>query len=284
MDINTLTNKMVSHRLKGFSQYEHSLSALKNACESGFHYLEVDTRVSKDGVIYVHHGSSTSTDYTKKINFAQSLSSEINNIRFKNTENILTLEECLNVFKDRKNRTQKLCLDIKDYGFEERHLDLVKSFDLEDNVVFVSWIPQTLIRLKEIGSTSPLILSHWNLISYKSLGKFAVDIFSNKIVSFGGYVLLGNNKFNSPLGRFSKGFQYAILMQKIPEDLLNILELSGGGICVHKKMLSKYLVQYCQQNNIKLWIFSVSDKGELYKYANEYSVDAVFCDANLTNP
>lgn len=278
----SLTNKMLSHRLRGFSRYEHSLSALEKACESDFHYLEIDTRVSQDGVIYVYHSASTSADMTRKINFAETLSSVVDTVQFKNAEKILTLEECLQAFKSRKNSKQRLCLDIKDYGFEENHLSLVKKFGLEENVIFVSWIPQTLIRLKEIGAETPLILSHWNFIKYKYVGKLIVNFFSNKIMSIGRYVLLGRNNYNLPLDKYSKGFQHAILLQEIPEYLLKILKSSGGGICIHKRMVSKTLLRYCQQSDIQLWIFSVSDKEEFDKYAKENGIDIVFCDVDLT--
>lgn len=134
-------NKLLSHRLRGFSQIEHTLTALQKACNCQIPYLEIDTRTSSDREIYVYHDvifCNGNTSY----NLSKSSSHILNALKYRTGEKLLSLKKALSVFKKRKYSDQKLCIDIKDYGFEKEHLQLVRDYHLEENVIFVSWIPR----------------------------------------------------------------------------------------------------------------------------------------------
>lgn len=47
--------KYLSHRLLGYDEYESSINALKKIMNKKIKYIEIDTRVSKNGVIYINH-------------------------------------------------------------------------------------------------------------------------------------------------------------------------------------------------------------------------------------
>ena len=271
-------NKMLSHRVRGFSKYEQSPSAFQKACMSSICYLEVDTRVSKDGEIFVNHNPHTGKSFTRNVVFSKTLASEIKQIKFKNGEKILDLENCLSIFKNRKNVDQILCIDIKDYGFEEEHLSLVKKYNLERNIIFISWIPQILIKLQNLDANIPLILSHWNFYEYKVVGKLIGKLIKNKKIRIFRHILMDKNLYNSDLVDFEHGYQHTIVFQNLPNEILKLLSFSKGGICIHKSMFGKNIAEYCRKNDLKRWVFSVSTKKEFYKYANNPGIDVVFCD------
>jgi glycerophosphoryl diester phosphodiesterase len=51
-------SKFLSHRLRGFDKNEQTLKSIKKATACDIPYLEIDIRISKDGIFYVYHDSS----------------------------------------------------------------------------------------------------------------------------------------------------------------------------------------------------------------------------------
>lgn len=271
-----LLPKLLSHRLRGFGNLEHSHAALLGACTSAVRYLEIDTRVSRDGQVYVHHNPSTGRHVRPGARFAGSNAAELELLRYSDGASLLSLADTLARFRRHAGRDQKLCIDLKDHGFEEVHLQLVRDAGLEERVCFISWIPQSLLRLAELGTRSPLILSHCNLLAWGSLGRPLVSLLRNRVLRFGHYVLIGADRATSDLGAFAHGFQHAVLCRELPEPLLGALR--GGGICVHRSLLGRALVDYCRENRLQLWLFSVKTVGDYLRYAEHPGVDVVFSD------
>lgn len=251
---------------------------MKSACASPVGYLEVDTRASSDGEIFIHHNPDTGKDLSAVVNFASTTSLELKKIYYNNGEPILRLEDALEIFSKREFKEQKLCLDIKDFGYENKHLELVRRFNMEDNVVFVSWIPQSLLKLFEMGTTAPLILSHLNSIKFGQIGRLFTTLLKNTTITVSSFVFLGGNKYTASLLDREIGFQHAILFHDIPDQVIRVLSAHGGGICVHKSMADRRLKTYCRQNKLSLWVFSVSDLKEFNKYAEELNADVIFCN------
>jgi glycerophosphoryl diester phosphodiesterase len=272
-----MLNKLLSHRLRGFGAIEHSPSAFKNACASKVPYLEVDTRVSANGEIYLFH-NSVFKDKKKKYKFANTDSTILNKLQYSNGESLLSLKKAIEMFKTRKLKEQILCLDIKDYGFEKDHLDLVRQANMENNIYFVSWIPQTLVRLQKLGSKNPLILSHWNLIKLGKLGYMVSSLAKNYMFPFKQFVLIGKNKVESDLNNLDWGYQHSLVSQEIPNYLIEILSKSRGGVCIHRSMVGNKFLKYCKDQNLKVWVFSTNTTKEYLKYASNPDIDVVFCE------
>ncbi|MES9902140.1 MAG: glycerophosphodiester phosphodiesterase family protein [Sedimenticola sp.] len=263
--------------MRGYAEIEHSPSAFKQVNKFEVKYFEVDTRVTSDGEIFVYHDSDfKSTDGIKTFNKMNG--NQVKALAHSNGEGIATLLQALTDFKAYSKGEQIFCIDIKDFGFEEVHLKVVRDVGVEDQVVFVSWIPQTLIRLSELGAQTPLILSHWNLKSFKWIGSLISRALKNKTIKVGPFVLIGNNVADHELGVLSHGFQHALVTTDIPNHLLEILKQSRGGICVHTSVVQKRLRNYCSKNSLSLWVFSVTAVDEYTRYAKLPDVDVVFCD------
>ena len=273
-----LLDKLLSHRLRGFSTFEHTPSALDRACASAVPYLEVDTRVSNDGHIYLYHDARTGRDVNQACVFAQSSATEIDHLRFINDEPLLTLREALQRFQHRTLPNQILCLDVKDYGFEEKHLQLVRQAGLDDHVYFISWIPQTLLRLHELGVETPLFLSHWNLTAWGGRGRLLTALLRDKMFTLGSYVIQGTNRAATDLGVWRHGYNHTLVCQQLPEALLAIIASSEGGLCVHRSLYDEALATYCLQHGLKLWLYAVNTPHQYAHDAALPAVDVVFSD------
>ena len=271
--------KLLSHRVRGFGVYEHCPSAFRDACASQVPYLEIDTRASSDGHIFVYHDAYTNpSSLSSRILIAETSARVIRRVRYNNGEQLLTLEQALNIFRNRTRNDQVLCIDIKDYGFENKHLRLVRNAGVESNVIFVSWIPQTIICLQEIGARSPLILSQWNLIRFGLAGKFVSMLLENCTFRIFRYVIIGRSRFADRLDGMNHGYQHAFVCDSIPNTLSNAIARSGGGICVHLSSLGRRIKSYCKKNQLRLWAFSVGGEKDFLKYGMQEGIDVLFCD------
>jgi glycerophosphoryl diester phosphodiesterase len=269
--------KLLSHRLRGFSEIEHTKSALIHALESEVPYIEIDTRVSKDGQIYIHHDSSGNF-IEGKVRICEQNEGSIKSLHYKNGESILLLSDLLATFTDKAAPHQILCIDIKDNGFESDHLDLVRRLDLESRVIFISWIPQTLKRLKELGATSPLFLSHLNLKKFSSLGNFIHSVLKKRIIRISQYVMIGSERMESPLNGLKHGFQHSSICMDLPEKYIRILGEHDGGIGVPTRLVCPTLIDYAANNGLRLMAFSVNNLNDYLKYSAMDGLDIVFCD------
>ena len=275
--MNRYNSKLLSHRLRGLAKFEHSRSSFDRIGELDITYFELDTRVSKDGVIYVIH-NDTFIISGKKQKIACLTAEEIDNLNHHNSSELLPLSDALKLFSKHSTRNQFLCIDIKDYGFEKEHIDLVRKYQLEQQVIFITWIPQVIIRLQEIGTCSPLILSCWNISKLNPIGELIAHSVSRMARSFGQYIILGEKRVTDSLHDLSVGYQHALVCAEIPGLLLNILADSGGGICTHKSMYHGSLGDYCRINSIQLWLYNENDPKRYKDLADNDLVDVIFSD------
>ena len=257
---------------------EHSRAGLDAACASRALYLEVDTRVSRDGRIYVSHDDSTARFSDECIPFTRSDSGVLDRIRTRSGAGLLTLRETLEVFRARTHPDQRLAIDVKDYGFEEAHFELVRELGLEDRTTFVSWIPQTLTRLRALGARTPLVLSYWSLLRLGAGGALATRFLRQRLFRVAQFVAMGRERVGSDLGDLARGFQHGLFCQELPDPLAETLSSSGGGICVHRSMVCDRLGAWCRSAGLQLWVFSVQTPEDFRRYAALEHVDVVFSD------
>jgi glycerophosphoryl diester phosphodiesterase len=281
MDEN-LQRKMISHRLRGFGGIENGLVALANACQTDIPYLEVDTRVSRDKEIYLHHDANLRTTGFRPLAFGSAKSSTLNQVRWMNGESLLSLRVALERYRHRKRKAQILCLDIKDYGFEERHLRLVYDAHLQNQVYFVSWVPRTLIRLYELGVRTPLFLSHRNLFRWGSIGSRVSKLMEKRSIRFASSVIGGKEAAVDPLKSHGQGYDYSLICRELADVLVDILSQTNGGICVHTRMAGKALAEYCRKSHLRLWVYSVQDLKGYIRYSQDPLIDGVFCEDAAT--
>jgi glycerophosphoryl diester phosphodiesterase len=251
---------------------------MEAACASECSFLEVDVRVSRDGEMFLWHDRRTGTLGNIDLDFATTYAKDLSRVRHRNGEAILKLRETLEIFVSRSRPGQKLCLDIKDFGFEESYLQMVREANLESRVCFVSWIPQTLLRLAELQTTAPLILSCCNLLQLGPVGAALERLLANCRLRLGWIVILGRNQATSPLGALAHGFQHGYFCRRIPTPLRQALAGNHGGICVHRRLAGQKLTDYCRDSGLQVWVFSTETTEQYLRYASTPGIDVVFCD------
>ena len=47
---------------------------------------------------------------------------------------------------------------------------------------------------------------------------------------------------------------------------------------MHTSMLDKKLIQYCRNNRLRLWIFSIENHAQYLKYSQSEGIDMIFSD------
>ena len=268
-----MNSKFLSHRLIGFDSAEHTLKAMENAIEANIPYLEIDIRFSKDREAYVLHDDIVEIN-GESISITSSTSSEIDDFIKKHDLKLEKLEILLEKFAQRKYQEQKLMIDIKDFGFEQDCYNMVKKYALLEGVIWVSWIPQTLIELHRIDPTIPKILSYVPI--HRSL-EFVTNIFAVKKIPFYPIVLIGDQHYNSPLEDKTVGFQHGYLSSKLNSELIDVLSSSGGGVCVHKSLISQTLLDFNEKNGLITAVFSAKNRSE-YDELAQSGIDIIFND------
>lgn len=268
--------KLVSHRLRGFGPDENCRSALERACQSAAPCLEIDTRVAADGRIFVYHNPRGRRDLTGRPHFARLDGARVGATRYPSGEPLLDLEEALSIFRGRRHERQRLCIDMKDCGFEREHVRLVERYGLVDRTSWMSWVPSSLKRLHRLGAR-PLVLAYCNLMRLSIMGQWLHDSLARLDVRLLHLVLRGAERAGAEPGH-AHGFQHGLVCAELPPELAALLRESGGGICVHRSLLSDRLVGYCRDAGLQLWLFRVGTVAAYARIAANAGVHAVFCD------
>ncbi len=270
--------RVLTHRLRGFGEFEHSPLCFVNAMRNGARYVEVDTRADGDGNIWIYHDGSLGSEIATRGTFRELSSSKLRESRFVDGQPLFRLSEALQTFSERPREDQILCLDIKDVGFESAHLQAVRDAGLEDKVVFISWAPQVLLRLHQLGTKAPLVLSYLDLTRLGVMGKGISRLVCRRIFRIGVLVGLGRDRVTDPLEEHAWGFQHGVISCGLPDEVERMLADQAGGICVPRWLLCEELVRRCRERRLQIWTFSVLGRGDLRRTMRRYDVDVIFCD------
>lgn len=161
--------KVIAHR--GFSGVypENTMLAFKKAIEVGADGIELDVHLSKDGQVMIIHDEALKrttgmdgvvSDYTR---------AELEKISAGKTKNdefgftpIPSLDEYLAFMAEHKDKITNIELKTAPVyypGIEEKTLELVRKYDLENNVIYSSfnWLSiERMQRLKTLSQTGLL--------------------------------------------------------------------------------------------------------------------------------
>jgi hypothetical protein len=269
--------KLVSHRLRGFGPHENCRSALVAACASSAPHLEIDTRVSSDGVPFVYHFPRGRAPLSGRSRLAHADGATLRRVRYPSGEPLMELDECLAIFRGRAHSEQRLCIDMKDFGFEKRQFELVERHGLVAATSWMSWVPLSLVRLRDLGASGPLILAHCNIAGLGGFGGLLEGAFARSTLRVSSLVLRGvANALDAP--PFAHGFQHSLLCARLPRGLERFLASCGGGICVHWSLVNDRLMRYCRDAGFRLWVVRARSVASFARYASLADVDVVICD------
>lgn len=146
----------LAHR--GASEYapENTLAAFYKAVEMGANGIETDLKVSKDGVILLHHddelnrttnGSGPPSEYTWS-ELAQLDAGSWFGLEYAG-ERLVTLEQFLYLF-GRKNL--QFAIELKDPHLERQALDLINHYEVCRRAMITSFAFDNLVAVRNVDS------------------------------------------------------------------------------------------------------------------------------------
>ncbi len=149
-----------AHRGYSGKYPENTMTAFKKAHEANADGIELDVQFTKDKQLVIIHdekidrttnGTGYVKDYTLE-ELKQFNAAKVHNETCKE-ETIPSLDEYLNWVKDTNLITNiELKTGVYYYsGIEEATLNLVKKYNLEDKVIFSSFNPLSVVKIKELA-------------------------------------------------------------------------------------------------------------------------------------
>lgn len=153
--------KITAHRGSSLTAPENSISAIKNAISEGADYVEIDVMTTKDDEVVVFHDSTLKRMAGINNSIKDMTLSEVREIDIGSQfseefagEKIQTFKEVLRASKDKIKINIELKVKKKNDPLPEKVVDLLKKYEMEDQVIISSQDYESLQKIKEVD---PLI-------------------------------------------------------------------------------------------------------------------------------
>ena len=260
---------LISHRFRGFSSTENTIEGLLNALDYGVAHVEFDVRIAACGTPVVYHDEFIMDDLGHRTYLHKYKASSYPKLgdRF---AKIPTLDRLLSRAADHKNKSTKLLIDIKDFGLETAIHALVMSYNLQNRVVYVSWLPEVLYALDHLEPTIPKCFSHWSQPVNRTIRSF-------------------HRVYNSKDGLIPKPATSQIIGQRsgwevlspIKGRFLKVLQRSNGGVCVPRDMITRPLSQYYHDKGLFVSTFAYTSVQGIEEDYNNFNIDLYFVDNKI---
>lgn len=255
---------LISHRFRGFSQYENTISGLNAALDWGVKQVEFDIRVTKCGTPLIYHDEAAPDGNGNAHHLSDILASE-RAVLGGNFTHMPRADALFHAASIHENKAT-LLVDIKDAGFEDMLVALAHEYRLIDRIIWVSWVPEALYAIRDLLPDARLCLSHWCQTPNATVRKIH-KVFEAK----NGHVPRAKRKWvhGERSGWFVDG--------PLKGDMLNMVT----HICVPANMITKDLVDYYHDQNIKVSTFSYVTRESLEQAEIDFGIDDFFIDAKV---
>jgi glycerophosphoryl diester phosphodiesterase len=157
----------IGHRGAKAYEPENTLRSFRKALEIGVDAVEFDVRKTKDEHLVVIHDADVKRTTDGKGLVGELTLEEVKGFSADKGEKIPTLAEALD-FLDKK---VKIVIELKETGVENQVLSLVRQNELQENVIIVSFIEETLQKVRELDDeveTGLLYVKHKNPVKAAS--------------------------------------------------------------------------------------------------------------------
>lgn len=256
---------LISHRFRGFSEYENTIEGLKAALDFGVLNLEFDIRVAKCGSPMIYHD-----EYARDANEHAHFLCDVMAKDFASLGGtfgrIPKVETLFDIAADHKNKA-RLLVDIKDGGFEQEILALIYLNRLQNRTVCVSWLPEVLYNMHAIAPDMPLCLSHW--------------------CQKPGMAIRAKHKvYEARDGHIPrKAAEYVhgkrtgwYVKDGLKGDLRKLIKQTKGSVCVPQNMVTRDIVDAYHADNIDVSTFSYTDWPKIVSHKDSFNIDLYFID------
>ncbi|MFS0674978.1 glycerophosphodiester phosphodiesterase [Ornithinibacillus sp. 179-J 7C1 HS] len=182
-----MTIRGIAHRGYPVNYPENTLSSFQAAIDLGFSHMELDVHMSKDGIPVVMHDHTIDRMTNGSGEIRKLTLEELKQFTISPNETIPTLEEALQLAKDRIIVSIELKKPKLYQGIEQKVYEIIKNLHMEDQVYIISFNHDCLFKLRAISSDvkiGPLVNkvrnSHYQLIQKLNAEYFAVKYTSIK--------------------------------------------------------------------------------------------------------
>jgi glycerophosphoryl diester phosphodiesterase len=134
----------VGHRGARAYEIENTLESFRKAIELGANAVELDVRTSNDAQLIISHDDNLKRVFGKDVRLSEATLEELKQLT---GNRIATLEEALH-FIGRK--VEKILLELKEFGYERKVLDVIRKEKLEDRVIIVSFHEEVLAHVRTL--------------------------------------------------------------------------------------------------------------------------------------
>ena len=180
---------LIAHR--GASAYypENTIPAFEAAIEMGAEMIELDVQLTKDGVPVVFHDADIARCTNGRGRIKNHTLEELKKLdagkwfarKFKGTR-IPTLEEVLELSRGRialniEIKTESVTDEYR-HGIEEKCIELVREYDMQDHVLFSSFDYRAVRHIKRLDDQMPAALLYNAGLSQYKLPSELINIYS----------------------------------------------------------------------------------------------------------
>lgn len=160
--LNSLTKTPVWTGHRGYPQSypENSVSGCVAAIDAGADCVEIDVKLSSDGYVVVMHDDLIDRTTNGKGNITQMTLEQIKSYKLRKYDNGPVTEETIPTFEEILQALQgkdiKILCEFKSTQAKlpEKCAELIKKYEMEDQVVFICFTPSMLTSIKKHMNTS----------------------------------------------------------------------------------------------------------------------------------
>jgi len=153
----------IGHRGARAYEPENTLRSFQRAIEIGVDAVELDVRKTKDNELVVIHNADVNKTTNGSGSVNELILEEIKRLVIEKDEKVPTLKEAL----DFVGKRVIVLVELKETGIEEKTLDLIRQKGLMDNVIIISFIEDSLKKVRELSdevTTGLIYVRHKNPI------------------------------------------------------------------------------------------------------------------------
>ncbi len=132
----------IGHRGAKTYEIENTLESFKKAIELGANAVELDVRTSGDGELIISHDDNLKKVYGEDVRIN---GTTLDKLKELTGNRIATLNEVLR-FID--GNVEKILVELKETGYEEKVLDVINKEKLKDKVIIVSFLGEALAQTR----------------------------------------------------------------------------------------------------------------------------------------
>ncbi len=135
----------IGHRGARAYETENTLESFRKALELGANAVELDVRRSRDRKLILSHDESLKHVFGKEVPVRAATLPEMKQLT---GHRILTLDEA---FLFLRGKVNKVLVELKETGYEEEVLEVIREQKMEDRVILISFHEAALARVRDLN-------------------------------------------------------------------------------------------------------------------------------------